>query len=339
MSKTTISFFDVKKGEKEYLVEKLKSIKDLYLKFLPNSVSTSALKKIKNTNILAVFVYSEINKKVLSALPNLKFITTMSTGFDHIDLKECRARNIKVSNIPFYGENTVAEHTFALILALAKRLPESLERTRKYNFSLDNIRGFDLKGKTLGIVGLGSIGKHIARIANGFEMEIIACDPKRDSKTARNLGIEYTDLDRLLSRSDVITLHAPHNENTHHLINRNNIKLIKKGAYLINTARGGLVETQALITALDRKILAGAGLDVLEGECFIRKEKELLTRDIKNEYDLKTVLHGHLLIQDSRVLVTPHNAFNSEEAMQRILDITVKNIKGYLKNKAINLVQ
>jgi len=173
----------------------------------------------------------------------------------------------------------------------------SFEKIKKYDFTLDNLRGFDLKDKTLGIVGLGHI-----------------------------------------SHSDIISLHAPYNKKTHHLINKENIKLIKKGAYLINTARGGLVETQALIMALDKKILAGAGLDVLEEECFIKEEKELLAKPFQKKCDLKTILQDHLLIQHPRVLVTPHNAFNSTEALERILNTTIENIKAYLKSKPINLV-
>jgi len=263
----------------------------------------------------------------------------MSTGFDHIDLKECKAKNIKVSNVPFYGENTVAEHTFALILALAWKLPASIERSKTYNFTLDNLRGFDLKGKTLGLVGLGHIGERAAKMAKGFEMKVIAYDPKKNLKLAEKMGIKYVTFDYLLSHSDIISLHAPYNKKTRHLINKNNIKLIKPGAYLINTARGGLIETQALIIALKKKIIAGAGLDVLEEECFIKEEKELLSKPFQKKCNLKTVLQGHFLIQDPRVLVTPHNAFNSEEALQRILDTTVENIKRFLKNRMINLVK
>ena len=339
MTKTTISFFEIEKWEERYLVDDFKKVKNLSLNFFSKPLSLSILKKIKNTNILAVFIYSQVDKKVLSALPNLKFVTTMSTGFDHIDLKECKARNIKVCNVPFYGENTVAEHTFALILALSRKIPDSIERTKEYNFTLDNLRGFDLKDKTLGIVGLGHIGEHVARMAKGFEMKIIAYDPRRDLKLAKNLGIKYVTFDYLLAHSDIISLHAPYNKNTHHLINKNNIKLIKKGAYLVNTARGGLIETQALITALNKKILAGGGLDVLEEECFIKEEKELLTKPFQKKCDLKTVLQGHLLIQDPRVLVTPHNAFISEEALRRILDTTVENVKGFLKGRVENVVK
>ncbi len=339
MKNIKISFLELEKWEEKYLKEKLWGIKNLSLTFFFTPLNNSILSEIKNTNILAVFIYSQINKNVITQLPNLEFIITMSTGFDHIDLEACRERGIKVSNVPSYGETTVAEHTFALILALSRKIPESIEKTKKYDFTLNNLRGLDLKGKTLGIVGLGHIGQHVARIAKGFGMKVIAFTPHQDKKLAQKLNVRYVKFDYLLKNSDIISLHAPYNEKTHHLINSNNINLIKKGAYLINTARGGLVETKAIITALDKKILAGAGLDVLEEECFIKEEKELLTKPFQKKCDLKTVLQGHLLIQDPRVIVTPHNAFNSKEALQGILDTTIDNVKSCLEGKPINLVK
>ncbi|MBL7053732.1 hydroxyacid dehydrogenase [Patescibacteria group bacterium] len=339
MKKTTISFFEAAKWEERYLLDKLKNKKNLKLNFFEKQLSISYLKKIKDTDILAVFIYSKIDKKVLDALPKLKLITTMSTGFDHIDLVECKKRGIKVCNVPVYGENTVAEHTFALILALSRKLPESIERTQEYDFTLDDLCGFDLKGKVLGIVGMGSIGKHVARIGKGFEMKVVVADPNKNVKLAKQLGVKYVGFNYLLAHSDIISLHAPYNKHTHHLINKDNIKLIKKGSYLINTARGGLIETQALMTALNKKILAGAGLDVLEQEYFIKEEKQLLAKPFQEKRDLRTILQGHLLIQDDKVLVTPHNAFNSQEALERILDTTVDNINGFIKGKFINKVK
>lgn len=338
MNKKNIVFFETEKWEENYLTDKLKH-KNLSFSFFSKPLNNNFLVKIKKTDILAVFIYSQINKQILSGLPDLKFITTMSTGFDHIDLEECKKRNIRVSNVPYYGENTVAEHTFALILALSRKLPESIEKMKRHDFNLKSLRGFDLKGKTLGIVGLGHIGSRVARIAQGFEMKVIAYDPKKDSKLAAKLGLRYVDLNYLLGKSDIISLHAPYNEKTHHLIDKNSVNFIKKGAYLINTARGGLVETQALIEALDKKIIAGAGLDVLEEECFIKEEKELLSREFKKRCDLKTILQNHYLIHNQNVLVTPHNAFNSKEALERILDTTIENIQGFLRNKPINLVK
>lgn len=333
-----ITFLELENWEIDYLKNKLKDLQNVNIEFYNCPLNDELLPKISNTNVLAIFIYSQINKEVIDKLPNLEYITTMSTGYDHIDTKECAKRNILVSNVPRYGENTVAEHTFALILALARKIPQSLEKVRRYDFSLDGLRGFDLKGKTIGIVGLGSIGQHVAKIAKGFEMKIIAYDPAKSLDFARSLGVELTSFQDLLTRSDIISLHAPYNQSTHHIINQQNIHLIKKGAYLINTARGGLVETQALVKALDQGLLAGAGLDVLEEELAIKEEKELLCQTSKNPETLNTLLQNHILIQDPRVIITPHNAFNSKEALQRILDTTAENIKNYILGNLINQI-
>ncbi len=338
--KIKISFFEIEPWEEEYLEFKLKEklTKKAEFLFFQKPLNIRRIKEIQDTNILAVFIYSKVNKRVIDALPNLRLITTMSTGFDHIDLNVCQERDIKVSNVPYYGENTVAEHTFGLILSLSRKIPQSIERTRRGDFSLKGLRGFDLKGKIIGIIGLGHIGKQVAKIANGFGMKILAYDLKKDKKAEKELGVKYTTLENLLKCSDIITLHAPYNPSTHHLINKENIKIVKKGAYLINTARGGLVETEALIQGLKKNILAGAGLDVLEEECFIKEEKELLTKSFQKKCDLKTVLQNHFLLNHPKVLITPHNAFNSQEALIRILDVTIQNILSFLKGKPTNLV-
>ncbi len=334
--KTKIAFFETEEWEKEYILQKLAG-QDV--SFFTEPLTAENLNDAKHCDIISPFIYSKIDKKILSQLPSLKFVSTRSTGFDHIDIGETKNRQVIVSNVPFYGENTVAEHTFALLLSLSRKLFNSAERARKGDFSLEGLRGFDLKEKTLGIVGLGHIGSHVARIAKGFEMNVLAYDVKEDKKLAKKIGFKYTGLEDLLAKSDIISLHAPYNKNTHHLINSGNINLIKKGAYLINTARGQLVETSALLEALSEGILAGAGLDVLEEECFIKEEAQLLSKEFPKTCDLKTALRNHILLQQKNVIVTPHNAFNSKEAIERIIETTVLNIESFLKNKPINIIK
>ena len=330
-----IIFYEIEDWEKDYIKERLQGFDVV---FYNEHLSKDNLKTAKDADVLGVFIYSEIGLDIMKAVSNLKLIATMSTGYDHIDIKEAKSRNIKVCNVPSYGENTVAEHTFALILALSRKIIESAERAKRGDFSLENIRGFDLRGKTIGVVGTGRIGKHVVRIAKGFEMEVIAYDAYPDNNFAQQMGFRYVGLDELLSNSDIITLHAPYNEQTHHMININNINKIKKGAILINTARGGLVETNALLEALKQKIIAGAGLDVLEEECFIREEKQLLSNVFTAKCDLKTVLQEHMLMEQDNVIITPHNAFNTKEALQRILDVTIENIKKFFEGNAQNVV-
>ncbi|MBI2137395.1 hydroxyacid dehydrogenase [Candidatus Woesearchaeota archaeon] len=329
----TIAFFELEKWEEEAAK---KTLKRHALKFFSKPLTASNASKAGDAEAIAAFIYSRIDKKILAKLPKLKLIATMSTGYDHIDTEACRKKGVKVSNVPFYGENTVAEHTFALILALSRKILKSVENTRRGNFSLNGLRGFDLKGKTIGVVGTGHIGLHVLRIAKGFEMKMTAYDVKQDLNAAKKLGFRYVKLNTLLKSSDIITLHCPYNKATHHLINKSNIMKTKKGAYLINTARGGLIETDALLNALNRKHLGGAGIDVLEEESAIKEEKQLLSRNFTS--NLRTILANHILLNYENVIITPHNAFNSTEALNRILTTTLENIQEYLKGKTINAV-
>jgi len=331
-----ITFFEVEDWQKDYLKDKFSNEE---LSFFTEPLSLDNVGSARGCSIVSPFIYSQINKDILQKLPSLEMIATRSTGFDHIDIETAKENKVVVCNVPFYGENTVAEHTFALILALSRKLFDSVERSRKGDFTLDGLRGFDLKDKTLGIVGLGHIGLHVARIAKGFEMKVLAYDLRQDKKVAKKIGLEYVELKDLLAKSDIITLHSPDNKETHHLINSDNIGLIKKGAYLINKARGGLIETQSLLRALSGGILAGVGLDVLEEECFVKEEAQLLSKEFPKTCDLKTVLQNHILLQQKNVIITPHNAFNSNEALIRILDTTVENIMGFIKKRAQNVVR
>jgi len=333
--KPKIAFFELEKWEEEHIKANLKDVK---LKFFKSNLNERNAKKIKDFDAIGIFIYSQINKKILDKLPKLKLIATMSTGYDHIDLDECRKREISVCNVPSYGENTVAEHTFALILALSRRIIDSVNRTRRGNFDLEGLRGFDLKGKTIGIIGCGNIGKHVARIAKGFEMKILVYDIHKNMKLAKKIGFKYAGFENLLKNSDIISLHAPLLQSTKHMINLNNIKLIKKGAILVNTSRGGLVDGAAIIKALNKNILAGAALDVLEEEELIKEEKQLLSKQFPMERQ-RNVLEEHILIAKDNVIITPHNAFNSNEALIRILDTTIANVKGFLKNWKINVIK
>lgn len=329
--------FEIDSSEKVYLQNNLPG--DLEQEYYEDILSIEALANKQDTTHLVVFVYSRVTTEVLDKLPNLKAVFTMSTGYDHIDIEACRARGITVHSVPFYGENTVAEHTFALILALSRRLLPSIERTKDFDFNPAGLEGFDLRGKTLGIIGMGRIGSFVAKMAKGFDMKILAYDAFVKDELAREIGFKYVSLEELLSVADIVSLHTAYRPETHHIINQESIKLMKKGSYIINTARGSLVDTSAIIMALEQGILAGAGLDVLEEECFIKEEKELLSKAFLKTCNLQTVVQDHLLIQDKRVIVTPHNAFNSKEAILRILETTVDNIQAQIKGEMLNLVK
>ncbi len=343
-----IRFFQIEPWEAGYIKEKVESEKgkEIELVFSEEKLDKDNLPENKDAEIISVFVGCKIDKEVIDAMPNLKLITTRSTGFDHIDSKYATSKNIQTAYVPGYGDNTVAEYAFGLILTLSRKIYEAYDRIRETgSFSLEGLRGFDLKGKTIGIVGTGRIGQHMIKMAKGFDMNVIAFDVFPNQELAKNLGFQYVSFDDLLGQSDVISLHVPYIKgngesgkekgeqimSTHHLINLQNINKIKKGALLINTARGPIVETGALVKALNEGILGGAGLDVLEEEGAIQDEKTLLLHGHPEEHNLKTVLENHVLIDMPNVIITPHNAFNTKEALQRILDTDISNIKSFIE--------
>jgi len=335
MKPARVVFFEVTPQEKEFL-EAQKDFRGALL--LPDEMHRAPAAVLRDAEIASVFIYSKASAGVLRQTKKLKLIATRSTGYDHIDLAACRKKNILVANVPHYGENTVAEHTFALILALSRRVHQAYVRTIRGDFSFMGLQGFDLKGKTLGVVGTGRIGLHVVRMAAGFGMKVVAFDVFKNGLMAETLGFTYAPLDELLAQSDIVTLHAPYSPATHHLINKRNIARMKKGALLINTARGGLVDTDALTRALDSGHLGGAGLDVLEGEDLIKEENQILSKQYPAG-KLKTLLQNHILMHRENVVITPHIGFNSYEAFLRILQTTVANIRAYRAGAPENLVR
>jgi D-lactate dehydrogenase len=334
-SAPVIACFEVESWEETLLQQQLS---DLELRTTTAPLSTDTLALARDATVVTVFIHSRLDAALLAHLPALRFIATRSTGYDHIDLATCRARGIVVSNVPTYGENTVAEHTFGLILALSRKIHQAYVRTVRGDFSLHGLRGFDLKGRVLGVIGTGHIGLHVVRIGRGFGMEVLAHDIREQPLLAEVLGFRYVPLEELLERSDIVTLHVPYLPSTHHLINRERLARMKRGSLLINTARGGVVDTEALLWALDEGILAGAGLDVLEGEEGIAEERQLLRPGVASE-QLQAAIRAHLLLRRENVVITPHIAFYSDEALQRLLNTTVANIRAFLAGRPINLVQ
>ncbi len=327
-----IVFFELQDWEEGTLKE---SFPDAV--FTTEKLTIENADNFKDADAISTFIYSDLTKEVIDKLPNLKFIATRSTGYDHIDINQTKSKNIIVSNVPEYGTRTVAEHTFALILTLTRKIYQSINQAKHFDFDHKNIRGIDLYNKTLGIIGLGKIGREVLQIAKGFGMNVLVYTKHQDEELANRLGFKYEiNLDDLLRASDIITLHLPYSKETHHLINKNNISYLKKGTYLVNTARGALIETQALVAALEEGRLAGVGLDVLEDEEELSEEVDVLTSTFSQKADLKTLILDHVLISHPKVVITPHNAFNSQEALKRITATTIKNIKSFLNNNPTN---
>lgn len=324
-----IAFFEIENWEEDYIKERL-SKEELF--FFKEKLNKDTLPQDKNFDAISVFVGSEIRKNVIDAFPNLKLLTTRSTGFDHIDLDEIKNKGIKHGYVPGYGDNTVAEFAFGLLLNLSRKIFDAFDRIReKGEFSFDGLQGFDLAGKTIGVLGTGRIGRHTIKIANGFGMNVVAYDIFPNKDLEREFNFKYVSLDDLLAVSDIISLHLPHNESTHHIINEQTISKMKKGVMLINTARGALVKTEALIKALNNGIIGGYGTDVLEEEGIVKDERAFLLYGHPDGHNLNVALANHVLIDMPNVIVTPHNAFNTKEALMRILDSDIENIKSFLE--------
>lgn len=330
-----VLFLEREPWEQEFLKGKINGA----VKYSQDTIEKIPESELKDVSVLVTFIHSHITPAVLERMPKLKFIATRSTGYDHIDLAACSQRGITVSNVPTYGENTVAEHTLALLLALSRQLIPSVERTRRGDFRLDGLRGFDLKSKTIGVIGTGHIGLNVIRYCLSFGMTVIAFDPKPDQGLAETMGFSYVTLDQLFRRADVISPHVPLLPATTHLLNDAAFKQMKRGVIILNTSRGGVIDTKALVRALKSGTVAAAGLDVLEEECEITEERDLLTDAFKAQCDLETILANHILLERENVIITPHNAFNSQEALERILTTTVANIRAFESGTPQNVVR
>ncbi|MGA8658783.1 MAG: NAD(P)-dependent oxidoreductase [Chthoniobacterales bacterium] len=314
---------------------------------------SSLIRVADDCEILSVFVHDQVDEIFLNTRHALRMIATRSTGYDHLDLSACRARNILISNVPTYGENTVAEHAFALILALSRRLQESILAAQQPDFSAAEIRGFDLKGNTLGAIGTGRIGLHAIRMARGFGMNVVAFDVAPQHHLADLLGFQYLSLNALLESSHVVSIHCPLTPDNFHLLDRAKLAKCRRGVLIINTARGGLIDTDALTEALDSGIVGGAGLDVLEDELtLIRGQsttqaanlqpptslEEAFLKDPAKLQEIKHVAKNRALIARPNVIFTPHIAYNSVEAVRRINQTTVHNIQVFLRGEPANVV-
>lgn len=304
-----------------------------------DALSAAGAPAIADAEAISTFIKSDLSAATLRQLPKLRLIATRSTGYDHIDLDYCRQAGITVCNVPDYGDHTVAEHAFALLLAVSRRIVQAVERTRRGDFSQADLRGFDLAGKTLGVIGAGRIGRRVAQIARGFGMTVIVFDARPDPEAARNVGFRYVALGPLLAEADVISLHLPGGAGSRNLISDAAFAAMKPGAVLINTSRGGVVDAAALVRALAAGRLAGAGLDVIAEEAALREEAEIFRPGASLEAErLQTLLADHALLRAPNVIVTPHIAYDTREAVERIIETAVANIQAFARGAPQNVV-
>jgi D-lactate dehydrogenase len=320
-----IAFFETAATEHDEIT---KALAGHTVQFYDGTLTKDNIASVADADAISVFINSEISAEIIAALRVTKLITTRSTGFDHIDVASAKAKGIAVANVPGYGSHTVAEYAFGLILSLSRKLFAARARIRdEKSFSIAGLEGFDLMGKTLGVLGTGRIGKNVITIAKAFGMNVIAYDAFHDDAFAQQAGFPYVDLPTLLSQSDILTFHLPYNEGTHHILNETNISLVKKGAYLVNTARGELIETKALLLALADGTLAGVGVDVLEAE-----------RSLKTGVASEIVTEDMTLVNLPNVIATPHVAFYTQEAVAEINKTTIQNIISFAGGTPQNIV-
>jgi D-lactate dehydrogenase len=311
-----------------------------------------------DTEALSIFIHhSKIDARFLDQHPALRLVATRSTTHDHIDIEACDARSITVCCVGSYGDHTVTEHTFALMLALCRRLHQAMEANSARTFSYESLRGIELNGKTLGVLGAGRIGRQTLRIAKAFGMEPLARDVEPDASVAAEIGFEYVTLDELLARSHFISINLPLTPETFHMFNRETFAKCRRGVILINTARGRIIDSDALIEALDAGIVGGAGLDVLEDERVMRKNAsqiiseqiierlsapfapvEPLVQSVERAEELRQLMHNSALLSHPNVVFTPHIAFNSVEAIERINRATADNINAFIAGSPRNVV-
>jgi D-lactate dehydrogenase len=316
-----VAWFDTEEWERNFLENRAD---DLEIEFFEESLTAETVEQAEGFDAVTVFVDSQLDEEVLREL-DADYIACRSTGYDHVNLDAADEQGITVFNVPAYGGTTVAEHTFGLILALSRKIYSAIRKVDEGEFDHEGLRGFDLKGKTLGVIGTGAIGKNVIRIANGFDMHVVASDPQPDREAAKEMGFMYVSKDDLLEKSDVVTLHCPLVDATRHMLSEDEFGEMEE-TLLVNTARGELIDTEALLEALEDGSIEAAGLDVLEEECYMEDDIKYLS-ELEEKCDPQIILEDHILMNREDVLITPHNAFNSREALERIEETTLKNLR------------
>lgn len=317
----TIAFFDAKPYDKEWFD---KSNTAYRIKYLESKLTPSTVQLAAGSDAVCAFVNDSITAEVLDALyaMGVRVIAMRCAGYSNVDFEHAYGK-INVVRVPAYSPYAVAEHAIALLLAVNRKLHRAYNRTRDFNFSLVGLAGVDLHGKTVGIIGTGKIGRTFMDICKGFGMNVLAYDafPVKDS------GIDYVPLDELFTRSDVISLHCPLTEQTRHMLNADAFAKMKQGVFILNTSRGALIDTEALLDALNSGKVRGAGLDVYE------EEADLFFEDKSGNIMKDDVLA--LLVSRPNVVLTSHQAFLTEEALQNIAQTTLANLDEFFSGASL----
>lgn len=320
---TKIAFFDTKDYDKTLFDEFNKNY-NYEITYFESKLNKETAQLAKGYDVVCIFVNDKADEETLKVLQEngVKLIALRCAGFNNVDLEH--KGNLKVVRVPRYSPYAVAEHTVALLLNINRKIYKSYQRVKKYNFSLDGLLGFDIHGKTIGVIGTGKIGETFMRIMKGFGVEILAYDVYPNEEISKEIGFKYVNLEELLKKSDIISLHCPLTKDTEKIINKNTINQMKDGVILLNSSRGKLVDTESLIDGMISGKIGGAGLDVYEDE------EEFFLRDMSNSY--KRDKNLSLLISMPNVIITSHQAFFTIEALNKIVSDTLQNIKDIFEN-------
>ncbi|WP_082215242.1 2-hydroxyacid dehydrogenase [Dyadobacter psychrophilus] len=306
------------------------------LEFLETHLGPHIVEAVQDQIAVCVFVNDKVNAEVIAVLAEkgVKIIALRCAGFNNVDLEAAREKGMRICRVPEYSPQAVAEHTVAMLLTLNRKTHKAYNRVREQNFALNGLMGFNLYGKTVGVIGTGKIGAAFCKIMKGFGCKVIAYDIAANAVLQAN-GIAYHDLETVLGSSDIISLHCPLNEHTHHMINAQTLQKMKKGVMLINTSRGGLINTPDVIDALKNKHVGYFGIDVYE------QEEKLFFKDLSESIIEDDTIQR--LMSFPNVLVTAHQGFFTEEALSEIAQVTLSSIDALAKgaepdNKSVILV-
>ena len=319
-----VIIFDIHPFEQDFLAAQLKNHQ---VKFVAAKLNESSVALAEGFEAVVVFIHDEITASILTALRErgIFFLITRSAGFNHIDIQAAKELNIRVANVPKYSPYSVAEHAIALMLALNRKVIRAHHRFMDLNFSLNGLVGFDMHGKTVGIIGVGKIGGVVARILSGFGCTLLGYDISPEVTLEKEIGVSFTSLDEIYQRADIITLHAPLTAQTRYLINKDSLAKMKKGVMLINTSRGGLVNTREVIASLKSGQIGYLGLDVYE------EENALFFEDHSDDILQDDVIAR--LMTFPNVLITGHQAFLTKEALENIAKTTAENLECFAAGK------
>ncbi len=327
----TIAFYDIKDYEQSFFEQELSTQYNLFFSQENLTSASKITPKEQNAEIISVFTGSRVDSEVLKNYFNLKLILTRSVGYSHIDTDYCREKNIIIANTPHYGDYTVAEYSFGILLNIIRKISFAMLKLKQGEMYPQTF-GTELFGKTIGIAGTGSIGSKSVKIANGFSMNILCFDTNQNQELISKYNASYVDLNTLCKLSDIIMLHAPLTPKTYHIINKDTIALMKENTVIVNTARGELIDTEALYDALIDNKISYAALDVLEFEETISNKRPGENLNLNN---LRTSLINSKLLNLENVLATPHVAYDTKEAVDRILNMTIENLNRFSKGESI----